>query len=370
MTALKTATANVPAWAARLPEPEPLPRLRGDLTADVCVIGLGGSGLAAILRLLEAGLDVIGVDAGEVAGGAAGRNGGLLLAGTAAFHHEAVAQLGEAEALDWYRATQDEITRMLHETPDFVRRTGSLRIADNAAELADCERQLDVMQAHGLPARRWSGPEGDGLLFPDDAVFNPLARVRELARRAVGQGARLFAHSPATLHADGSVWAPEGAVRARSVIVAVDGNLGKVLPELEGDVRPLRLQMLATEPVSQRFPRPVYRRHGFEYWQQLEDGRLLLGGFRDRGGPGEWAAEPVPGEAVQSHLTAFLRQQLGVKAEVTHRWAATVGYRESLLPYCGQVRPSVWALGGYNGTGNVIGALLGRRIAAEVIAAG
>lgn len=361
---------NIPAWAAGLPEHAALPLLRGDLDCDVCVVGLGGSGLAAILRLLEAGLDVIGLDAGEVAGAAAGRNGGLLLAGTAAFHHDAVAELGETEALSWYRATHDEITRMLEETPDLVHRTGSLRIAADETELEDCQRQLTVMQAHGLPAEPWSGPEGEGLLFPDDAVFNPLARVRELARRAVAQGARLFVNSRATIAQDGSVVAAGGSVNARSVIVAVDGGLARLLPELTDDVRDLRLQMLATAPLSQRFSRPVYRRNGFEYWQQLADGRILLGGFRDRGGEAEWSAEPVAAGSVQEHLTAFLRAQLGVQAEISHRWAATVGYRDALLPYFGQLRPGIWALGGYNGTGNVVGALLGRRIAAEVIAAG
>jgi ribosomal protein L34 len=30
-----------------------------------------------------------------------------------------------------------------------------------------------------------------------------------------------------------------------------------------------------------RFGRPHYARHGFDYWQQTEDGRLVLGGRRD-----------------------------------------------------------------------------------------
>jgi glycine/D-amino acid oxidase-like deaminating enzyme len=49
------------------------------------VIGLGGSGLAAVLEARSLGLSVIGIDAGMVAGGAAGRNGGFLLEGTASF---------------------------------------------------------------------------------------------------------------------------------------------------------------------------------------------------------------------------------------------------------------------------------------------
>jgi glycine/D-amino acid oxidase-like deaminating enzyme len=40
-----------------------------------------------------------------------------------------------------------------------------------------------------------------------------------------------------------------------------------------------------------------------------------------------------------------------------------VGYTESGLPIVEQIRPGVWAVGGYNGTGNVIGALCARAAA-------
>lgn len=361
---------NVPAWESGLPVPSQQPKLKGDLTADVCVIGLGGAGLTVITQLCAAGLSVIGLDKGTVAGGAAGRNGGLLLAGLAAFHHDAVRLLGADTAVSWYRDTMDEVDRMLAETPGQVHRTGSLRIAADDAELADCEEQFAAMQAAGLPVERYSGPEGRGLLFPHDAVFNPLARNRLLASRAIAAGARLFEDSVVTEIAAGQVASATGRVSARAIVVTSDAGLPELLPELADDIRPLRLQMLATAPVAGlRLRRPVYYRWGFEYWQQLADGRLLLGGFRDRGGPGEWGADAVPGAEVQQLLSEFLEQHLGVKAPVTHRWAARVGYRDAVLPLHGEVRPSVWAAGGYNGSGNVIGSLLGRRIAAEVSAA-
>src|SRR5205823_5054722 len=86
-----------------------LPPLPGDRTADVCVVGLGGSGLAAVETLVQRGLRVIGLDAGRVASGAAGRNGGLLLAGGAPYLHTAIARWGTEAAVDLYRATLAEL---------------------------------------------------------------------------------------------------------------------------------------------------------------------------------------------------------------------------------------------------------------------
>lgn len=353
---------NTPVW-----DDEPwaaLPQLNGDVRADACVVGLGGSGLAGVTELLDQGLSVVGVDAGMVAGGAAGRNGGFLLAGTYDFYHDAVRKLGREWASSVYRLTLEQVARMAAETPDAVRVTGSLRIADTPEEEEDCRSQMQALQADGFAVEWYDGPEGRGLLFPADAAFQPLRRCRTLARRAVERGARLYEHSPAIEIGHGEVVTPAGRVRCGAVIVAADGRLEGLFPELRGRVRTARLQMLATAPTGEvRLPRPVYARWGYEYWQQLADGRIALGGFRDFGGEGEWTEEWEPSETVQARLEGFLRERIGVRAPVTHRWAASVGYTPSGLPVLEEVRPGVWAAGGYSGTGNVIGALCGRAMA-------
>ncbi|HEU4697731.1 MAG TPA: FAD-dependent oxidoreductase, partial [Gemmatimonadales bacterium] len=343
--------------------------LAGDTEADVCVVGLGGSGLAAVRELLARGQRVVGLDAGEVGGGAAGRNGGFLLAGVMRFHHDAVAAYGRVAARALYARTLAEVERMARETPAAVRRTGSLRIALSDAERADCARQLEAMRADALPVEPYEGPEGVGLLFPHDCALQPLRRCRTLAERAAATGARLFEHTAALGFddaADGGVVVrtASGAVRCRAAVVAVDGGLERLLPELAARVRTARLQMLATAPTDEvRVPRPVYARWGYEYWQQLEDGRLALGGFRDLGGDAEWTAEATPTAAVQAALERFLREHLRVRAPVTHRWAASVAYTADGLPVLDEVRPRVWAAGAYSGTGNVVGALCGSALA-------
>lgn len=339
--------------------------MEGEVTAEVCVVGLGGSGLSCLLTLLEHGVSAVGLDALAVGGGAAGRNGGFLLAGLAPFYHDAVARFGRERAKALYTLTLTELDHIEALTPELVHRPGSLRIALSPEEEHDCERQYAAMRADALPVARYRGPEGRGLLFSTDGVVNPLARCRALARRAQAQGAALFERSPALGLSGTLVRTPKGRVRCNGVVVAIDGRLERLLPELAGTVRTARLQMLATAPTHEvHFPRPVYARWGYEYWQQRPDGRVALGGFRDAGGEAEW--EPSP--TVQARLERFLREQLGVRAPITHRWAAPVGYTTSGLPVLREVRPRVWAIGGYSGTGNVIGALLGRLAARLALA--
>jgi gamma-glutamylputrescine oxidase len=134
-----------------------------------------------------------------------------------------------------------------------------------------------------------------------------------------------------------------------------------------GEVRTTRLQMLATAPAPEvHIPRPVYKRYGYDYWQQLPDGSVVLGGGRDITPDTEWGFDAEPGELIQSYLTHTLRTELGVRADITHRWAALVSYTDTGLPLCREVERGVWALGGYSGTGNVMGAVFAREVAAAV----
>lgn len=344
---------------------EAWPRLEGVVRADVCVVGLGGSGLAALEELAARGVDAVGIDARTAGAGAAGRNGGFVLAGLAKFYHETVAQFGRETAAAIYQATAAETQRQAATLPGVFNLNGSLRIAATPAEIEDCRAHHVALRADGFPVEWYRGPEGEGLLLPTDGVFQPLQRVRTVARRLRERGVRLFERSPVKKLVPGQVVTDGGVVKAEAVIVAVDGKLERIFPELTRRVRTARLQMLATAPTTEvSFPRAVYWRYGYEYWQQRPDGSLALGGFRDHALEDEWTESGEPTDFIQTKIERFLRDHVGVNAPVTHRWAASVGYTPDGLPVLEQVRPRVWALGGYNGTGNIVGSLCGRAAAA------
>jgi glycine/D-amino acid oxidase-like deaminating enzyme len=353
---------NIPVWEDR--DWRPLPRLEGPVRADVCVIGLGGAGLAAMEELGALGVSAVGVEAGGVGEGATGRNGGFVLAGLAKFFNETVAAYGEATASALYRHTAREIQRQAEELPDIIRLTGSLRLAADAEEKADCQKHLAALRYCGFAAEPYAGPEGEGLLLPTDGVMQPLRRVRAIARKLRQRDALIYEHSPVRKIVPGSVVTDQGTIFCDTVIVAVDGNLDRIFPELRPRVRTARLQMLATGPAPEvSFTRPVYWRHGYEYWQQLPDQSIALGGFRDQGGEAEWTHSNEPTEKIQGLLDGFLRDRLNVRAPVTHRWAASVAYTTDGLPVLEEVRERTWAVGGYCGTGNIVGALSARAAA-------
>lgn len=122
--------------------------------------------------------------------------------------------------------------------------------------------------------------------------------------------------------------------------------------------------MLATAPAPEvKYPLPVYRRYAYDYWQQLADGSIALGGFRDSEMESEWTNISNPSPGIQKRLETFLRDYMKVKAPITHRWAATVSYTTDGKPLGEEVRKNVFVIGGYNGTGNIMGTLYARKAA-------
>ena len=359
--------ADVAAWTG-------FAALDSDRTADACVIGLGASGLAAVEELANRGLSVIGLDAGRIASGAAGRNGGFLLGGPAAFLHDAIARWGELDAVTLYRQTLTEIDRLVDSFgPEVIRRTGSIRLAGlpgepasaveavvRQHELDDCAAHALALRTHGISVEDYEGPLGRGIYLPDDAAMHPARRALAIAQRAA-VGAQLYEHSPVRELSHATVTTDRGRVHAGVVIVAVDGRLEQLLPQLAGRVRTARLQMLVTEPLAtERLHCPLYGRWGYDYAQQTPDGRLFVGGGRDLFAEQEWTSSTEPSAPVQAYLDRIAPRIAGGPVRVAQRWAASVGFTPDGRPLCTRIDNHTVAIGGYNGTGNLVGPIAAR----------
>jgi glycine/D-amino acid oxidase-like deaminating enzyme len=353
-------------WDINVERPE-FPQLTTNLEADLVVVGLGGSGLTALLHAAQRGLNVIGIDSDRIAAGAAGRNGGLLLAGIADFHHNVRKDLGVDRATALYKHTLDEMDRIEATTPEAVSRIGALRIGElnpgeDSEELIDTYAHRDALLADGFPVEDYEGEQGIGILIPTDGTFHPAKRAVLLAKLAQAAGAQIFTHSPAIKIESGVVTTDQGSIKAKHIIVAIDGNLGKALPELANVVQPTRLQMISTVPETKLTMKyAVYIRQGWDYWQQLPDGRIAIGGGRDFALEQEATDIVEPTQIMRDYQERLLKS-IGVTAPIEHHWAAIVSYTDSGLPIVKEVQPGVWAVGAYSGTGNVVGALLSRAV--------
>jgi gamma-glutamylputrescine oxidase len=353
-------------WLAEEAEPPPHTNLRGE--PEVEIVGGGVTGCSCALTLAGAGVRVRLHEAREIAGGASGRNGGFALRGGALPYDEARRRLGAADAARLWRLTEQALQRLASLAGDAFRRTGSMRLAADAAERDELRSEYGALREDGFAAtwveelepplsERYFG----AFAHPADGALQPARWVRRLARRAAEAGAEIREHSRVEALDE---------LHAEHVVLATDGYTRGLAPELDAAIRPTRGQVLVTEPVSELlFDRPYYARRGYDYWQQTPDRRLVVGGHRDAALVEELTADERTTRLVQERLEAFARELVGELPPVTHRWAGIWGTTADLLPLVGRLpgRDNVWAACGYSGHGNVLGFACGHLVAKAIL---
>ncbi len=354
---------ETPFWLAELPPPT---AARSSDRVDVAVIGAGITGCACALALARAGLRIGVYDARGIAEGASGRNGGFALRGGAARYDVARETYGADAARELWTRTEVALDRLESLAGDVFTRTGSLRLAADVEERVEIRAEYEALREDGFSAE-WRDelphlrPDFRGAIFhPGDGAVQPARFAHKLAGLAAEEGVSFREHHRIAALDD---------LEADQVVIATDGSGRGLLTELDDALWPARGQVLATEPLSERlFDYPHYARHGFDYWQQLPDGRIVLGGFRDFSILTEMTDEETTTEPIQEALDAFLIELLGRMPEVTHRWAGIFGLTQDLLPLVGRLpaRDGVWVAAGYSGHGNVLGLLCGELVASAI----
>ena len=335
---------------------------------DIVVVGAGVTGCAAALRLAQAGKRVRLVDAREVAGGASGRNGGFALRGMPAAFDVTAESVGDDTARELMAWTERAIDTIESLAGDSFRRVGSLRVAVDEEERDELRVEYEALVAAGFRAEWLEGSElhdpgrfAAALRHVPDGALQPARWVRRLAGLAAEAGVEIREHTRI-----GSL----DELGDATVVVCVDGYPSGLLGPIEGLVIPTRGQVIATEPIPERyFEVPHYGRHGYDYWHQDEAGRIVAGGFRDVSLDSEFTADERLTDNVQHALRSFVNGLVGRALRVDYAWAGIFGMVMDFLPIVGRAPrlDNVWVAGGYSGHGNVLGFACGELVAQAVV---
>ncbi|GAB4192158.1 MAG: FAD-binding oxidoreductase [Roseiflexaceae bacterium] len=361
---------------------------------ELAVVGGGLLGCACAYWLARAGHAPLLLERDFLAAGATGRNGGLMVAGTAEDYPGAVARLGHTTARQIWALTEQGLA-LLHQTLideaidcDY-RPTGHLQLALDHEQQRRQERTAALLRAGGFGVELLDraaaqalidtplGPQiVGGLMLPGGRLHSGRL-VWGLAGAARRHGAQIR-EGVACLEIaqDGSgvrIVTASGSLWARMVVVATNAWLGALLPPLAAVVTPVRGQALAYAPV-----RPVFSTGASaaltptgEYWQQTPDGAIVIGGCRAQAtGRDVGVTGATPSPEVQQAIERVLPELFPELAlpPVARRWAGLMAFTPDYSPIAGRLpgQPSVWAVGGFSGHGMPFGLILGR-ILAEAI---
>jgi gamma-glutamylputrescine oxidase len=364
--------------ASGLEQPD-RPALAGEVRADVCVVGAGYTGLSAALHLAERGLKVVVVEAARVGWGASGRNGGQIVHSYSRDIDVIEARHG-AEAARMLGGMAFEGAAIIRER---VARYGiDCHLVDGGLYAAITNPQARALQHHKALWERWGHP---GLeLLDRDAARRLVGSERYIAlmrdptgghihplRLAQGQAAALESLGGA-IHelspvirieraAQPVVHTASGRVVADQVVVACNAYIGDLEPALRSRTMPCGTQVVATEPLGDRFPEILPGNECLEdlnylldYFRLSADRRLIYGGGVVYG-----AKDPGDVERfIRPKLEATYPQLKGVRIE--YAWTGNFQLTMSRLPEVGRLAPNIWYSHGCSGHGVTFTHLIGR----------
>ena len=365
-------------------EPAPHPTLVGDVTADLCIVGAGYTGLWTALLAKEANPDreVVVVEQRETGAGASGRNGGFcsyslthgFMNGYSRFKDEmaVIERLGR-ENLDAIEAT---ISKYKIEC-DFEW-NGELRVAVEDWQMEGLEEEARLRNSFGDNVellgqqeiqKRIKSPIYKGALWDPDgtALIDPARLVWGLEQACIKSGVVIYENTSALWLERASkgiiVHTPYGMVYAQKVALATN-IYRSLIRRAKKYVVPVYDFQLVTEPLTPEQMESIgwKDREGlseagnqFHYYRLTKDNEILWGGydaiynFRGKVRHEYETSAETYAHLAQAFLETFPQLQ-GIK--FTHGWGGAIDTCSRFTQFWGKAhRGKVAYVMGYTGLG-------------------
>jgi gamma-glutamylputrescine oxidase len=361
--------------------------LRGELRADVAVLGGGIAGCSAALHLAKRGYRVALLEAHVVGYGASGRSGGQTIFGLAASQKALSAQVGRDDA----RRLFDLSIEALDLTQSLIREyaidcdyhANHVHVAvkpRHLKELDDWARELheeydypsarllnrDELQAH-VRSERYLG----GLIDSRSGHLHPLKFTQGVARAAESAGAAIFENSQVLRYEEGPeviVHTAQGTVRCAHLVLCGNAYIGAVAPSLARRILGVGTYIIATEPLGEERVRALLPSNAaiadinwiLDYFRRSADHRLLFGGRVSYSA----LQPPRLAESMRRRMVRIFPALSA--ARVAYAWGGYLDITMSRAPNFGRLAPNVFYMQGFSGHGMSLTGLAGKLVAEAV----
>ncbi|MDB5267248.1 MAG: hypothetical protein JWP58_288 [Hymenobacter sp.] len=362
--------------------------------ADVAIIGAGLVGLTAAIYLKQQrpGWRVVVLERGALPSGASTKNAGFACFGSISelIEQEKRGDLQAVVAARW--AGLERLRELLGDAALDYQPVGGYELFrhEEAALAAECRDKIDYFNAllapvigHARTFRDASAEAGQlgfggvGTLLKNEheGSLDAGRMMRALLARAWAADVPVLTNCAVenveSSPAGHRLRLANGAtVAAGQALLATNAFATELLPELA--LTPGRGQVLVTEPLpGVHRPGTFHYDHGYAYFRQLADHRILLGGGRNLNFEAEATTAPGLTPPVQQYLENLLHEVIvpGQRPRIDYRWSGVMGFGPALAPIIDWVRPGVLAAVRCNGMGVALGAGTGWE-AAQKLAAG
>lgn len=343
--------------------------------ADICIVGGGLSGLSTAywLNKEDPNLSIAIVEKHQLGSGATGKNAGFVTCGSVEHFNRMVSKYGKNKALEIWRFAETNLQLLQSEifqisgAPQSFQQRGAFSLASKDSEMEELKQvakimteesiAVEVLDAEGVSQRLGAKSFIGGIKYIQDAEVDPLQLLMTLKKNIK---ANFYENCEVSqVHDTGSgtrqVIASGLELECQIVIYCLNGYAAAMDSYFEDKIYPTRGQIMVLEPVAPFMEGPCYANFYLDYFRQLQDGSLLIGGFRQLESDTEKGYSDHTTEKIQKALHDFVLNHLPQyrEAKVSHRWAGVMGFSVDGEPMIGSL-PSdnqVFFCGGFTGHG-------------------
>jgi gamma-glutamylputrescine oxidase len=361
--------------------------LKGDQRFDAGVIGGGYTGLSAALHLRARGLRVAVLERGRVGAGASGRNGGQVITGQRVDQDTLEKKYGDAraralwdlalEAKDLVRALIAAHAIACEVAPGHIAAAAKAGHARHLSAYAD---HLAVRYGYGhgryvprheMPSLIASERYFGGYFDSDAFHLHPLSYALGLAGAAETARAKIFENTRVIGIDRGKkirLSTSGGSIECEFAVIACNGYIEGLVPDIESRILPIRNYIVATEPLEEARARALIPSRAavadtkfvLDYYRLSSDGRLIFGGGETYG-----AGPRDTGEFVRPYIERTFPQLKSIG--IDYAWDGTLAITLPRLPHVGRLTPNIYFAQGYSGQGVAIATQMGKLIADAIV---
>ena len=375
-------------WSKTTPTAPDFDPLAGIHEAEIVVVGGGVAGLSLAYHLAESGMVPTVLEAATPGSDAAGKSAGVI-ASLSVRHspYEILQKYGEDKGRRLVNLV-GESGRYVFSLIDRLgldcapQQAGFLAPARTAQEVERVNKTASEWRSSGYgietldkeQTRHLSGLDTylGALLDPSGGAVNPLAYVRELARAATGQGARVYVNSPVIqIHKNGNGWCLEtanGRVNTEKVVFCAGGGNRNLSTGLANTVLPFKVYQMATEPLDANTRKNILPEN-----HAMTDVSSNIFSLRyDKDGRLITACPAFIFKNTRRRITGYVEKRLKNfspvldSVRIQYLWRGTTWIGKSLLPRFTELSEGLFAVQACNGRGLAINTILGREAAGYI----
>ena len=377
-------------YAASANEQPQHPKLEGDITVDVCVVGGGFAGLSSAIELSDRGYKVAVLEANHIGFGASGRNGGQLIAGLACEQDVIEKAIGFDAAKQVWNMTLEALDLVRERVKRFDIKCdltdGFLGVSVNEKKGKKLRIWFDDMQKRYNYAVEWIEPAYIKKWIDSPRYFNgyydkqsghlhPLNYCLGLARGAASLGVQIFQQSAVTAMQQGetvTLTTDKGLVKAKYVVLAGNMYLPEiaplVAPKIANRIMPVGTYIIGTEPIESSLAARLIPTNSavcdtnfvLDYFRMSRDKRMIYGGHVS------YSAITPPNltQSMQARMANTFPQLKDTKVEYT--WGGFVDISMNRAPDFGRIAPNIYYLQGFSGHGVALTGIAGKLVAEAI----